>query len=288
MKTKFNIAVIFLLFVGIGIWLTVFMGSNNIPILDPKGVIAAQEKNLLVISALLMLIVVVPVIILTVLFAWVYRANNKKATYRPDWGHDHLAEILWWGIPSIIILILGVITWETSHSLNPFKPIQNEQKPVRIQVVALNWKWLFIYPEQGIATVNFIQFPVDRPINFEITADAPMNSFWIPQLGGQIYAMSAMRSKLHLMATEEGEFRGCSSNISGDGFAGMVFTAKVSSEEEFNDWVTVVKESPKKLNLEEYKELVKPTAYVPVSFYSLDKKDLFDYVVTQYSMPNQG
>ena len=160
-----------------------------------------------------------------------------KAKHAPDWEHNYIAEYCWWGVPIVIIVILAVTTWKSSHDLNPFKPIESEKKPLAIQVVALHWKWLFIYPEQGIATVNFVQFPEKTPINFEITSDAPMNSFWIPQLGGQIYAMPAMRSKLHLIANEIGSFRGVSANISGKGFAGMTFTAKSSSEEDFDAWV---------------------------------------------------
>lgn len=285
MKTKFKIAVIFLVFAAALIWLVAFITSHNIAVLEPKGMIAKQERHLLNISTLLMLIVVVPVLVLTLIFAWGYRASNKKATYRPEWAHDHLAEILWWGVPSIIIIILAIMTWESSHALNPFKPIENGKKPLRIQAVALDWKWLFIYPEEGIATINFIQFPVNTPLNFEITADAPMNSLWIPQLGGQIYAMPAMRTKLHLIADEIGEYRGSSSNISGEGFAGMVFTAKATTEDQFKEWVASTQNSPNQLTLEEYKELVKPSSYVPPAFYSLEKDDLFDYIVTQYSIP---
>jgi len=189
--------------------------------------------------------------------------------------------------PLIIILILSVITWKSSHQLNPFKPLTSDKKPVTIQVVALQWKWLFIYPEQGIATVNFIQFPEKRPVNFEITADAPMNSFWIPQLGGQIYAMPAMRTKLHLIADEVGTYRGLSTNISGKGFAGMTFNAKASSEAEFEQWVSEVKRSGKSLEFANYKQLVEPSEYVPVSYYSLPDRNLFDQIMQQYEPPTK-
>ncbi len=156
-----------------------------------------------------------------------------------------------------------------------------------IQVVALDWKWLFLYPEYGIATVNFIQFPENTPINFEITSDAPMNSFWIPQLGGQIYAMPAMRSKLHLIASETGSFRGVSANISGKGFAGMMFTAKASTDEEFNQWVRWVKQSPKRLDKIVYEQLLKPTEYHPVEYYLLLQNDLFDQILMKYMVPSK-
>ncbi|MBI5273962.1 MAG: ubiquinol oxidase subunit II [Chlamydiales bacterium] len=260
-----------------------FLSSNNIAVLDPKGMIAIKERKLLVIACLLMLIVVIPVFVFTIFFAWKYRQSNTRATYSPDWAHSHLAESLWWGVPLIIICILGVFTWKSSYDLHPFKPIDTGKKPVVIQVVALDWKWLFIYPDQGIATVNFVQFPEKTPIDFEITADAPMNSFWIPELGGQIYAMPAMKSTLYLIANENGLFRGCSSNISGKGFAGMTFNAKATSQADFDQWVQSVKQSPKLLTMEEYNQLMKPSEYHPVILYQLKQKDLFDRIIMKYN-----
>lgn len=284
-KKKFKIAILILLLLGIAAITTIYIQNNNIVVLEPKGMIGEAEKDLIITSSLLMLIVVVPVLILTWVFAWKYRENNSKSRHEPDWEHNHIAECCWWGVPCVIIVILAVLTWESSHSLNPFKPLDSNVKPIEIQAVALDWKWLFIYPEQGIATVNFVQFPEKTPINFEITADAPMNSFWIPQLGGQIYAMPAMRSKLHLIADKEGTFRGSSANISGDGFAGMFFTAKSSTVEEFNQWVETVKQSPKHLTLETYEQLVKPTSYHPVEYFVLDQKGLFDWIMMKYMEP---
>jgi len=254
-------------------------------VLNPKGMIGLKESDLIITASLLMLIVVIPVFILTWFFAWRYRESNIKAKHAPDWEHNYVAEFCWWGIPFVIIVILAVITWRSSHELNPFKPIDTGKKPIAIQVVALQWKWLFLYPEQGIATVNYIQFPEETPVNFEITADAPMNSFWIPQLGGQIYAMPAMRSKLHLIANEKGTFRGVSANISGDGFAGMTFIAKATSQEEFDQWVQSVKQSPMQLNTESYNRLVEPTSYDPASFYQLAQPDLFDQILMKYMKP---
>src|SRR5262249_43331219 len=154
-----------------------------------------------------------------------------------------------------------------------------------IQAVALQWKWLFIYPEQSIATINFIQFPEKTPLHFEITADAPMNSFWIPQLGGQIYAMPAMRSRLNLIASETGSFRGCSANISGTGFAGMTFIAVSSSDGDFDEWVQKVKQSPKVMTQQEYQSLVEPSEYDPVAYFVLGQQDLFDQVLMKYMGP---
>ena len=197
-------------------------------VLDPKGFIAFEERDLLYITALLMLTVVVPVLVLAVVICWKYRAGNKKAKYEPEWDKSWALELVWWGFPCIIVALLSVLTVKSCLDLDPFKPLESDVKPLKIQVVALQWKWLFIYPEQKIATINFVQFPEKTPINFELTADAPMNSFWIPQLGGQIYAMPGMSTKLHLIANEAGSYRGSSSNISGNGFAGMIFTAKKS------------------------------------------------------------
>jgi cytochrome o ubiquinol oxidase subunit 2 len=186
----------------------------------------------------------------------------------------------------VIIAILAVTTWKSSHELNPFKPLVTGKKPLSIQVVALTWKWLFIYPEQGIATVNFVQFPKNTPINFEITSDAPMNSFWIPQLGGQIYCMPAMRSKLHLIAEEAGDFMGVSANLSGKGFSGMKFTAKSCEESEFSQWVGSVSGSGKQLDMQGYRQLAMPSEYHPVEYYTLAQPDLFDRVLMQYMSPN--
>lgn len=285
MKHILKVAIFVLLFLGAIALAGFYIGSHEIAVLDPKGTIGEKERDLIMTSSLLMLIVVIPVFILTVAFAWKYRADNPKARHEPDWEHNNIAEYCWWGVPLCVIVILSIITWKSSHELNPFKPLDSDRKTLKIQVIALNWKWLFIYPEQGIATVNFVQFPEKTPLYFEITADAPMNSFWIPQLGGQIYAMPAMRSKLYLMANEVGDFRGISANISGTGFAGMTFTAKACSQKEFDSWVKSVQKSPKRLNLDEYSRLVEPSEYDPASYYVLVKEDLFDDVIMKYMMP---
>ncbi len=288
MKKTFKIAIVTLLILGCLALGALYISTHDIAVLEPKGMIGEKERELIIIASLLMLIVVIPVFILTWAFAWRYRGDNTRAKHTPDWEHNQIAEYCWWGVPVIIIIILGVITWKSTHELNPFKPIVNGKKPVVIQVVSLQWKWLFIYPEQGIATLNYVQFPEQTPINFEITSDAPMNSFWIPQLGGQIYAMPAMRSKLHLIANEPGIFRGVSSNISGKGFAGMRFNAKSCTEEEFAQWVQQVKQSPKQLNLDTYDQLVIPSEYNPVEYYALMQRDLFDRILMKYMAPPES
>jgi cytochrome o ubiquinol oxidase subunit II len=285
MKKSFKVALTILLCLAACALTVMYISNHDIAVLNPKGMIGEKQRDLIITASLLMLIVVIPVFILTWAFAWIYREGNTKAQHHPDWEHNYIAEYCWWGVPIFIIAILAVITWKSSHELNPFRPIVTDKKPLTIQAVALQWKWLFIYPEQGIAVINFVRFPEKTPIRFEITSDAPMNSFWIPQLGGQIYAMPAMRSKLHLIANESGSFRGCSANISGDGFAGMKFIAQSSSEEDFNKWVQTVRQSPKNLNLDEYQLLLKPSEFDPVAYYLLTQEDLFDRVIMKYMQP---
>lgn len=274
-----------LFFLGVLAYITFYMSNHEIAMFASKGMIGIKEGKLIITASWLMLIVVVPVFIFALVFAWRYRARKGKGRHDPDWEHNYIAEYCWWGVPCFIILILAIITWKSSHELSPFKPIESDKPALVVQVVALDWKWLFIYPEQGVAAVNFAQFPEQVPLSFDITADAPMNSFWIPQLGGQIYAMPGMRSKLHLIANEMGTFRGSAANISGEGFAGMVFTAKASTQEEFDLWVKSVRGSGKPLNLETYEQLKKPSSYHPVEYYRLEEKDLFDQILMKYMMP---
>jgi cytochrome o ubiquinol oxidase subunit II len=285
MNKKYKVALIILLALAAVLLAVFFMLTKNVAVLNPKGVIALKERELMITATLMMLIVVIPVFILTFVFAWRYRANNTKTKYTPEWDHHRVIETIWWGLPFVIILILAVIAWRSSHELDPFKPLDTDQRPMTIQVVALQWKWLFIYPEQNIATVNFVQFPEQIPIHFEITADAPMNSFWIPQLGGQVYAMPGMKTQLHLIANEAGSFRGSSANLSGKGFAGMTFTAKAGSQEEFLQWVQSVKQSPNLLSLDEYNQLVEPSINNPVATYLLTAENLYDEIVMKYMMP---
>lgn len=284
MKKKYLFSFILLFLLGTLPLILIYLMSDRIALLNPKGLIAQKELTLINIAFILMLIVVIPVFILTILISWKYRASNKKAKYTPDWEYSFVAEAIWWGFPFIIIAILSIITWLSTIELDPYRPIEHPEKAMTIQVVALDWKWLFIYPEQQIATVNFLQFPKEIPIHFEITADAPMNSFWIPQLGGQIYAMPAMKTQLYLIAHEIGDYRGSSANLSGRGFAGMNFTARASSQEDFDQWVASAKQAPS-LDLQRYQELAKPSEYDPIAIYSLAEKNLFDWIVMKPMMP---
>lgn len=255
---------------------------NNLDVLNPAGSVAEQQRNLFIFTCLLSLLVVIPVFTLTAWIAIRYRRGNKKAKYMPDWDHNNLLETIWWGIPGAIILVLAVVTWNSTHALDPYRPLDSTKKPLTIQVVALEWKWLFIYPEQKIATVNHVQFPKDTPINFVITSDAPMNSFWIPKLGGQVYAMTGMKTKLHLEANKVGVFEGRSANLSGEGFAGMHFTAKSTDQRNFDKWLEEVVDKPDVLTLAEYKTLAKPGETKEPLYFSAVEDGLFDAVVNQY------
>jgi cytochrome o ubiquinol oxidase subunit 2 len=226
-----------------------------------------------------MLIVTLPVFLLTPYIYWKYRESNKKAKYAPNWDQSHLVEAIWWGVPILVIIVLSVMTWKSCHELDPFKPIMTDKKPLRIQAVALQWKWLFIYPEQNIATVNYLQVPVNTPIAFEITADAPMNSLWIPSLGGQMYAMAGMKTELHLVANEPGSFFGCSANLSGEGFAGMTFTLKADSDSSFDGWVNQTQGNSPFLDRAVYEKLALPSSYNKEASYKLSNDDLFEYIV---------
>ncbi len=267
--------------------LSVLHFRDNISVLFPKGIIALEERNLLFIIQAIMLLVIIPVYIFTFIFSWKYRANNPKGTYDPDLIDNRLAEYVWWGIPCVLTLIIAIITWNKTYQLDPYKPLESDKKPMTIQVVALQWKWLFLYPEEKIASINFVQFPKDVPIQFEITADAPMNSFWIPHLAGQIYAMPKMKTKLNLIANEEGDFRGSSANLSGEGFSGMHFIARATSEEVYNEWLKTAKQSSSILNLEEYNKLAAPSKNNAVGIYQLKDDSLFDQIIMKYMLPEQ-
>lgn len=275
-----------ILYLGLAALLLTGCSVEHMGVLDPKGTIAVDERLLLFTAVGLMLLVVIPVILLNFIFAWKYRASNTKAKYSPDFAHSTILEIVWWTIPIIIIAILATITWITSHRYDPYRPLDNTKvKPLVIQVVALNWKWLFIYPEQNIATVNFVQMPENVPVRFFITADAPMNSFQIPQLAGQIYAMPGMQTELNVMGTEDGDYPGFSANYSGVGFSGMTFTARVSSQKDFDEWVKKSQHTKQKLSKDVYEQLAQPSENNPVAYYAPVSPDLFNYVIMKYMMP---
>ncbi|MCP3726672.1 ubiquinol oxidase subunit II [Paraburkholderia sp. CNPSo 3272] len=254
----------------------------------PKGDIGLQEKNLILIALGLMLLVVIPVIVLTLWFAWRYRASNTNATYAPRWSHSTAIEVVVWTIPCVIVLTLAVLIWRTTHSLDPYRPIESQTKPVRVDVVALNWKWLFIYPDYGVASVNQLAIPVDTPVEFNLTAESLMNSFFIPQLGSQVYAMPAMQTKLHLIANEPGVYAGRSAAFSGPGFSDMHFETLAKSRADFDAWIAQAKASPTMLSRAAYERLALPGEKTPVTIYSNVAPGLFDGVVGKYMRDVHG
>ena len=282
MRARYKVALSALVGVIVAASIIALFSNANFMVLNTQGAVADQQRDLIVFTVLLSLVVVVPVFILLFGIAWRFRASNTKARYRPDWDGNPLLEAVWWGIPFAIIMVLSTVIWVTSNQLDPYRPLVSDKKPVNVQVVALQWKWLFIYPDQKIATVNQLRIPVGTPINFTITADAPMNSFWIPSLGGQVYAMSGMSTKLHLIANNEGEYYGSSANISGEGFAGMKFMTTATDERAFNAWVSTVKAQSEPLDTVRYGKLAKPSQNTPKASYVLDDKNLYNTIVMKY------
>ncbi|MCE0495137.1 ubiquinol oxidase subunit II [Vibrio salinus] len=266
---------------------TVLMLSGcKFALLDPKGQVGLEIRELIITAVFLMLIVVVPVILMVFYFSHKYRATNSESQkeYAPDWAHSTKIEVVVWAVPVIIIAILAVITWRSSHYLEPSTPLKSEEKTMTIEVVALNWKWLFIYPDQKIATVNEVAFPKDVPVLFKLTSDDVMNSFFIPRLGSQLYAMPAMVTRLHLVANEAGDYRGIAASYSGEGFSHMKFTAiALPSKDSFEKWVDKVKSSDKTINdFNDYRTLAKPSIDAPVAYFSKVPDNLFNEVVMQY------
>lgn len=289
-RKKLRVALYVIAFMALILQLSFLFKDNNFAVLNPKGFIAAEQKELFIFTVLLSLVVVIPVFVMLFLFAHRYNEKNQKAKYSPNLDGNKTLETIWWGVPILLIFILSIVTFQSSHKLNPFKPIDAEAKTLKIQVLALQWKWLFIYPEENIATVNYLKIPVDRPIEFAITSDAPMNSFWIPQLGGQIYAMSGMSTEINLIANTVGEFRGSSANLSGRGFAGMNFPVHATSEADFDSWVVELSDNADHADLDsnEYKKLTSPTQNDKPKFYHLHDNNLYHDSVMKYIEPSEN
>lgn len=275
-----------LLFIAIGLALWAYLQGKNVAVLDPQGIVATNENNLIHFTLLLSVIVVVPVYIMLFTFAWRYREGNpKKVKYTPDVSGNRWMETVWWGIPIIIIGILCVVTWVSTHQLDPYRPLASNAKPLRVQVVVLQWKWLFIYPDYHIASLNQLKIPAEVPVNFEITADAPMSTFWVPNLGSQIYAMPGMTSQLSLMADHAGTYPGYNSNINGTGYADMTFkVVALPTQHDFDVWAQTVAATQQHADLgwNEYIDLAKPSRTKDVTYYDLDDNNLYTEVVNKY------
>ncbi len=285
------------------------LGGCNMVLLSPSGDVAVQQRNLLLASTGLMLLIILPVMGLTLAFAWHYRASNTKAAYDPDFHHSTTLEVAIWTVPLLIIVMLGALTWMGTHLLDPYRPIgrvsaakpllsptqgdgvpalpRETPKPMVVEVVALDWKWLFLYPEQGIATVNELAAPVDVPIRFKITSQAVMNSFFVPALAGQIYAMPGMETKLHAVINHAGVYEGFSANYSGAGFSRMHFKFHGLAPGDFDAWVAKVKAGGKPLDRGVYGALEKPSEGVPVTYFGTVENGLYDAILNLCTRPGK-
>jgi len=274
---------------GLPLLLLAALAGCNAVVLNPSGDIAKQQADLITVSVVLMLLIIVPVMLLTILFAWRYR-KSANAKYEPDWDHSTKLELVIWGAPLLIIIVLGLITWVSTHKLDPYRPLERldaqrpipaSTKPLEVQVVALDWKWLFIYPEQGIASVNQLVTPIDTPIRFKMTSSTVMNTFYIPTLAGMIYTMPGMQTELNAVLNKTGDYQGLSANFSGDGFSHMKFAYKGVTADEFNSWVQQMKAEPAVLDRADYLVLEKPTAKEAVRHYGQVEPALFNRVLNR-------
>lgn len=270
--------------IGLLVLFAAFLKNADVILFNPKGFIANEQYRLLLISSAILLAISVPTVLLFYFFAWKYRETNEKATYEPQTGQGKFFVASIWIIPTLFMLVLAIIMWPATHKLAPQKSIASETKPLTIQVVALRWKWLFIYPEHNIATVNYMPLPVDRPVQFEITADeAPMSGFWIPHLSGQLYAMTGHVNRLNIMAEEEGDYPGRSAEINGEGFSGMLFTASAKSHEKYDAYISEVKRSSQPLDTATYQQLLTPSENHPTATYSQVEDGLYGTMLKKYN-----
>jgi cytochrome o ubiquinol oxidase subunit 2 len=257
------------------------LGGCSEGVLDPQGPIASAERLLLINSTAIMLVVVIPVIVAILAFAWWYRASNARASRQTAENFEGRIEFVTWSIPALIVILLSGVVWISSHQLDPRAPINASAEPLRIDVVALDWKWLFIYPSQGIATVNELVIPAGTPVQFRLTSATVMNSFFIPQLGSQIYAMAGMATHLNLLADRPGEYPGFSAMFSGDGFSEMRFIAKTVPKAGFDTWVKEASGAPRVLDTDAFNALAKPSIAVPPTIFRSPAPDLFERIMHQ-------
>ena len=279
-------------FLGVGLLslfaITFLSGCGTILLFNPKGPIGESQRFLILAAIGLMAIVVIPVFIMAFWFSRKYRAANTESTYMPKWSYSAKIDLVMWAVPIAIVTVLAILAWTRTHSLDPYKPIASAHKPINIQAVSLDWKWLFIYPDQNIATVNQLTFPVNVPVSFKLTSDTVMTSFFIPQLGSQMYAMGGMQTQLNLLAAKPGTYAGHNQQISGIGYANMHFQAKAVTQEEFQAWVEKVRQSKELLDLKRYEQLAQPNeGYYPVTYFSAVKPDLFLDILRKFD-PNWG
>ncbi|MGH8431506.1 MAG: ubiquinol oxidase subunit II [Solimonas sp.] len=258
-------------------------GCDRAVILNPKGPIADAERGLLFDAFFVMLIVVVPVIVMAFAFAWRYRASNRDARYEPTWAYSAKVDAVVWLVPALIVIAVGVLVWRSTHKLDPYREIASNVPPLDVQVVAQDWKWLFIYPEQGIAVVNQLAIPVGRPISLRITSDTVMNSFYVPALAGQIYAMAGMQTRLQMLADTPGKFVGRNTQYSGSGFSDKFFEVLALSQTDFEAWLARAKQAPGRLDAAAYAKLAEKSRLNPIAYYSMVEPKLFDSIIVKYN-----
>lgn len=266
------------------------LGGCDWVVLQPHGDVAVQQAHLLIQATLLMLLIIVPVIVATLFFAFKYRASNTEARYTPDWDHSTRLELLIWGVPLLIIIALGAITWISTHKLDPYRPLDRIDaqravapgtRPLVVDVVAMDWKWLFLYPEQGIASLNELAVPVDRPVEFRITASTVMNTFYVPTMAGMIYAMPGMETRLNAVMNRTGDYEGLSGNYSGAGFSDMHFKVRSLGDADFQRWVDASRKGGEALTRAGYLELEKPSTREPVRRFAKVDGGLYDAILNR-------
>lgn len=279
-----SIWLVFAGLLGLTLLLAFMLNGTDMALFNPKGSIAIQERNLMIVTVLLLFTIGIPTLILLYSFAWEYRESNHKATYDPHTRQSKKFVATMWVIPSIFVLVLAAIMLPATRRLEPKKAIAADAKPLTIQVIAMRWKWLFIYPEQHIATVNYVQFPAGTPVNFELSADeTPMSSFWIPHLSGQLYAMTGHVNRLNLIADQTGDYPGSAAEINGAGFAGMRFTAHAGSQQEFDQWVKGIQTASPTLDSGEYAKLLEPSEANPTATYTDVEPGLYANMLMKYA-----
>lgn len=266
-----------------GLFIALMLHGKDAAVINPKGLIAKEELSLMVFSVTIMLGIAIPTLVILYYFAWKYRESNTRATYDDHNQRGKFFVLSIWAIPTLVMVLLASVMWPATHKLEPKKPIDENAKPLHVKVVAMRWKWLFIYPEQNIATVNYVQMPVGTPVQFDLTADeTPMSSFWIPNLGGQLYAMTGHVNRLNLIAEHAGDYAGSAAEINGAGFAGMKFVARASSKEDFDKWIKSIQQSGDILDNAAYNNLLKPSEKNPAAFYSEYEPDLYAKMLMKY------
>jgi len=284
MRKKFLIGLLVVILGSVAIALV--LANEKSLVTHPMGLIAEKQLELIVLNILLMLVIIVPTYLVLFFVVWKYCLVKKTGEYDPEHSYGAWGVLFMWLLPSLVVAVMGVVTWNATHALNPYKPIDSPIKPLTVEVVAIDWKWLFIYPEQGIASLNHLHIPEQTPIHLKLTADnAPMSSFWIPQLSGQIYSMTGMTTQLNLIANGPGNYVGKAVEINGEGYSGMTFSVTSTSEKEFQEWVMGVKKSPERLTKERYNELAQTSIIQTIIPFSDVERDLFRQIVEKYMYP---